>query len=164
MPMLVPDAVNQRWSMDFVSDQIANGRRFRALNIVDDYSRECIHQIIATSISGFRVARELERTNRPLPNTIVRDNGLEFTSGAMFFWAQEHRLKLHLIQPVKPTQNAFVESFNGKFREYCLYLNWLMSLEDTVSTIHDWRDHYSIVRPHRSLDNIPPKLFAKQVA
>ena len=117
IPMLVPDSVNQRWSVDFVSDQLANGRRFRVFNVVDDYSRECVGQITDFSISGERLVRELGQLTRtrPLPGTIVLDNGPELTSKAMFFWSRRTGVKLHFIQPGKPTQNAFVESFNGKY-------------------------------------------------
>jgi putative transposase len=164
IPMAVPDAVNQRWSIDFVSDQLANGRRFRVLNIVDDFSRECVVQVVDFSISGHRVARELDQLARQLPNTIVCDNGPEFTSKAMFFWSKRTNVKLHFIQPGKPTQNAFVESFNGKFREYCLNLNWFAGMEDARSTIEHWRQHYNHVRPHRSLGKKPPAVFAREVA
>lgn len=164
IPMLVPDAINQRWSMDFVSDQLAPGRRFRVLNIVDDFSRESVAQIPEFSISGERVARELDRLKRPLPETIVCDNGPEFTSKAMFFWSKRTGVNLHFIQPGKPTQNAFVESFNGKFREYCLDLNWFTTLEDARSTIEQWRQHYNHVRPHRSLGKKPPAVFAREAA
>ena len=164
IPMLVPDSINQRWSMDFVSDQLANGRRFRVLNIVDDYSREIVLQIVDFSISGLRVARELDRLDRKLPKTIVCDNGPEFTCKAMFFWAKKTGVKLHFIQPGKPTQNAFVESFNGKFREYCLDLHWFASLHDARSIIRNWQDHFNHVRPHRSLGKLPPAVFAKRVA
>lgn len=164
VPMSVPERVNQRWSMDFVSDQLANGRRIRILNVVDDYSRECVLQVVDFSISGHRVARELEHLSRALPRTIVCDNGPEFTSKAMFFWARKAGVKLHFIQPGKPTQNAFVESFNGKFRAYCLDLHWFASLEDARSTIDTWREHYNNVRPHRSLGKKPPAVFAQDVA
>ncbi len=164
IPMLVPDSINQRWSMDFVSDQLANGRRFRVLNIVDDYSREIVLQIVDFSISGYRVARELDRLERRLPKVIVCDNGPEFTCKAMFFWSKKTGTKLHFIQPGKPTQNAFVESFNGKFREYCLDMHWFASIIDARSIIDDWRWHFNEVRPHRSLGRIPPAVFAKRVA
>lgn len=164
IPMLVPDAVNQRWSMDFVSDQLANGRRFRVLNIVDDYTREIVLQVVDFSISGYRVARELDRLERKLPKSIVCDNGPEFTCKAMFFWSKKTGTKLHFIQPGKPTQNAFVESFNGKFREYCLDMHWFASITDARSIIDDWRSHFNEVRPHRSLGRIPPAVFAKRVA
>ena len=164
--MLVPNKANERWSMDFVSDQLANGRRFRILNVVDDFTRECVLQVVDFSISGARVAREIDQLarRRALPSVIVCDNGAEFTSKAMFFWAQAQQIKPHFIQPGKPTQNAFVESFNGKFRDYCLNLHWFASLEDAQSTINDWRDHYNNVRPHRSLGQITPTLCAKQAA
>ena len=121
-------------------------------------------QIVDTSISGQRVARALDQLNRPLPKTIVVDNGPEFTSKAMFFWAKRAKVKLYFIQPGKPTQNAFVESFNGKFRDYCLDLNWFASLDDARETIDTWKDHYNNVRPHRSLGKIPPAAFAKELA
>ena len=123
----VPTKANERWSADFVSDQLANGRRFRIFNLIDDFSRQCVGQIVDTSISGARLARYLDElsTTRPLPRTLVLDNGPEFTSKAMFFWAKRTGVRLHFIQPGKPTQNAFAESFNGKFREYCLDLHWV---------------------------------------
>ena len=164
IPMLVPDSINQRWSMDFVSDQLANGRRFRVLNVVDDYSREIVLQVVDFSISGERVARELDRLDRALPKTIVCDNGPEFTCKSMFFWAKRTGTKLHFIQPGKPTQNAFVESFNGKFRDYCLNLHWFASLIDARAIIENWQRHFNHVRPHSSLGRIPPAVFAERVA
>jgi len=126
VPMAVPDRPNERWSMDFVSDQLANGRHLRVLNFVDDFTRECVLQVVDFSISGERLAREFDQLSdrRPLPPVLVCDNGPEFTSKAKFFWARDRGIKLHLIQPGKPTQNAFIESFNGKFRDYCLNLHW----------------------------------------
>jgi putative transposase len=166
VPMIVPSVPNERWSVDFVSDQLANGRRFRVFNVVDDFSREIILQVVDFSISGARLARELDQLaeRRQLPERIVMDNGPELTSKAMFFWSQRTGVTLHFIQPGKPTQNAFVESFNGKFREYCLNLNWFASLEDARSTIEDWRHHYNHERPHRSLGKKPPAVFAKEAA
>jgi putative transposase len=166
VPMLLPERVNERWSADFVSDQLANGRRLRVLNIVDDYTRECVLQIVDFSISGERMAVELDRLAnlRSLPKTVVCDNGPEFTCKALFFWAKRIGVTLHFIQPGKPTQNAFVESFNGKFREYCLDLHWFASLEDARSTIEAWREHYNYVRPHRSLGKKPPAVFARDAA
>jgi putative transposase len=122
LPMAVPSQSNERWSLDFVSDQLANGRRIRILNIVDDFSRTCVGQLVDTSISGARLARYLDelKTERGLPTTIVLDNGPELTSKAMFLWSQRCHVKLQFIQPGKPTQNAFVESFNGKFRDHSL--------------------------------------------
>lgn len=119
MPIELPQKVNQRWSMDFVSDQLADGRRFRVLNVVDDFYRECVGQLVASSIPGAMVGRflsQLIEAREAKPRSIICDNGPEFTCKAMFFWLKEQRVKLGFIQPGKPTQNAFVESFNGKFR------------------------------------------------
>jgi len=164
VPMAVPTQANERWSLDFVSDQLADGRRIRVLNVVDDYSRECVGQLVDTSISGYRVARFLTELDRPLPKTLVCDNGPEFTCKAMFFWSQEQRVKLHFIQPGKPTQNAFVESFNGRFREGCLNQHWFKSLTDARQIINAWRHHYNHIRPHSSLGYQPPAVFAQQAA
>lgn len=121
-PMLVPDRANARWSLDFLSDTISDGRRFRVLAIVDDYTRECQALVADTSLSGLRVARELDGVIRlrGRPGTIVSDNGTEFTSMAILRWCQETGVAWHYIAPGKPTQNAFVESFNGRFRDECL--------------------------------------------
>lgn len=164
--LTMPQAANVRWSLDFVSDQLASGRRFRVLNIVDDYSRECIGQLIDVSISGARLARYLDQLaeNRGLPTTIVCDNGPELTSKAMFLWAQRTGVELHFIQPGKPTQNAFVESFNGKFRDACLNQHWFESLSHARELIEAWRSHYNHVRPHSSLGYKPPAIFAEQAA
>ena len=166
LPMLVPTAANERWSVDFVSDQLANGRRFRVLNIVDDYSRRCVGQLVDTSISGERLTRfldELSLTQR-LPKTIVLDNGPELTSKAMFMWSQRHQVALHFIQPGKPTQNAFVESFNGRFRDYCLNQQYFLSIDDATQIIARWREHYNQVKPHSSLGYLPPVQFEQLVA
>ncbi len=163
IPMAVPTKRDERWTIDFVSDQLANGRRFRVLNIVDDFTRECVGQLIETSISGLRMSRFLDSLDRK-PKVIVCDNGPELTSKAMFFWARDRSIKLHFIQPGKPTQNAFVESFNGKFRDYCLNLHWFRSLEEARFQIDTWRKHYNEERPHGSLGRLTPTEFAEQVA
>lgn len=162
----VPDGPNQRWLVDFVSDQLSNGRRFRILNLVDDYSRECVGQITDFSISGERLARFLDEVagRRSLPQTLVCDNGSELTSKAMFFWSRRARTRLHFIQPGKPTQNAFVESFNGSFRDTCLNQHWFKDLFDARRSIDIWRQHYIDVRPHSSLGYRPPSGYAKQAA
>ncbi len=159
--MAVPTQPNERWSLDFVSDQLANGRRFRVLNIVDDYSRCCVGQLVDTSISGQRLARFLDEValTRSLPKAIVLDNGPELTSKAMFEWSQKRKIKLNFIQPGKPTQNAFVESFNGLFRDYCLNQQYFFTLEDAREIIDDWREHYNRVKPHSLLGYHPPALF-----
>ncbi len=166
IPMIVPDSLNQRWSFDFVSDQLSDGRRFRVLNIIDDYSRECVGQIVDTSISGLRVSRFLDqlKITRGLPKGIVSDNGPEFTSKAMFFWSQKTNVKLHFIQPGKPTQNAFVESFNARLRDNCLNQHWFRDLSEARRLIEQWRIHYNEVRPHSSLKQLPPSVFAQKAA
>lgn len=162
----VPTKANERWCADFMSDQLANGWRFRILNLIGDFSRQCVGQIVDTSIPGARLARNLDElsTTRPLPRTLVLDNGPEFTSKAMFFWARRTGVRLHFTQPGKPTQNAFVERFNGKFREYCLDLHWFGSLTEARAIIERWRSHCNHVRPHRSVGKMPPSGFAKKVA
>ena len=129
-----PPAVrpNQSWSMDFMSDQLATGRRFRILNIVDDYSRECVAQIVDVSITGQRVSRLLDRlaVERGRPEAITVDNGPEFRGKAMALWSRRTGVALRYIQPGKPIQNALVESFNGKFRDACLNVDWFVDLAD----------------------------------
>lgn len=152
----------QRWSIDFVSDKLESGRRIRAFTIVDDCSRECPSILVDTSIGGVRVVRLLEglRETVGLPATIVSDNGTEFTSGAFLSWAERRGIDLRFIQPGKPTQNAFIESFNGKFRAECLDAHWFTSLADARKVIEDWRRDYNEVRPHSSLGNRTPAEFA----
>lgn len=166
VPMAVPTQPNERWSLDFVSDQLGNGRRFRVLNIVDDYSRVCVGQLIDFSISGAYMSRYLDQLaeTRGLPRTLVLDNGPEMTSKAMFFWSQRQKVKLHFIQPGKPTQNAFVESFNGRFRDNCLNQQWFSDIDDAREIIDAWRRHYNEERPHSSLGYLPPKTFELQAA
>jgi putative transposase len=166
IPMAIPSRPNERWSLDFVSDQLADGRRFRVLNIVDDYSRVCVGQIVDLSISGLRLTRYLEqlRETRGLPQGLVLDNGPELTCKAMFFWAQQAGVKLLFIQPGKPTQNAFVESFNGRFRDGCLNQHWFRDLDDARQIIGAWRNHYNHERPHSSLGYKIPMVFEKEAA
>ena len=165
-PMDIPTAVNQRWSMDFVSDQLHTGRRFRVLNMVDDFSRELVGQIVSVSITGHMVARYLEQITqtRSLPKKVVCDNGPEFTGKAMHFWLEQTGVRLDFIQPGKPTQNAYVESFNGKFRDGCLNQHWFRNMKHAKEVIDQWRNHYNTQRPHSSLGYVPPQTYAKLVA
>lgn len=158
--------VNERWSMDFVADQLSNGRRFRILNIIDEYSRELVGQLVSTSISGQQVARFLDELaeSRQLPRQVVCDNGTEFTSKAMFFWSKKTQVRLSFIQPGKPTQNAFCESMNGKFRNECLNQPWFRTFDEARYEIDSWRKHYNNVRPHSSLGYQSPVDFAKKAA
>ncbi len=159
-----PQQVNECWSMDFVHDQLSDGKRFRVLNIIDNCSRECVGQIVAISITGERVANylsELIEKRDAKPASIVCDNGTEFRCKAMFHWSQDQQVALDFIQPGKPTQNAFVESFNGKFRDGCLNQFWFRSIKEAKELIEDWRIDYNEVRPHSALGYQPPSVFAE---
>ena len=158
-----PSAVNQRWSMDFVHDPLSDGRRFRILNIIDDFSRECIAQVCNSSINGQRVAQQLSQLieRRGKPQCVICDNGTEFTSKAMFYWSRDQGVKLDFIQPGKPTQNAFVESFNGTLRENCLNQHGFRSIEEVRTTLENWCIDYNEVRPHSALNYQPPSVFAR---
>jgi len=162
--MTRPARVNERWSMDFVSDGLSNGRRFRTLNIIDDFSRECPVIEVDTSLPGTRVVRILERLaeTRGLPQAIVVDNGPELISKALDEWAYRNRVRLHFIEPGKPVQNAFVESFNGKFRDECLNEHWFTSLADAQQIIEAWRIDYNTKRPHSALAYATPEEFASR--
>ena len=161
-PILVAAKANERWSLDFVHDQFACGRRFRILNIVDDVTRECLAAIPDTSISGRRVARELtvliERRGKP--GMIVSDHGTEFTSNVMLAWAQENRVTWHFIAPGKPMQNGFCESFNGRMRDELLNESLFFGLDHAKATISAWTDDYNQRRPHSALGYIPPAAYA----
>lgn len=159
-PIEIPKTSNQRWSMDFVSDQLGNsGRRFRILTVVDDFTRECVLMYVNFSIPGMAVTRALDSISR-MPKIFNIDNGSEFTGKAMDAWAFEKGIKLDFIRPGKPNENAFIESFNGKLRDECLNENWFLSLEDARRTIEAWRIDYNENRPHSSLGDLTPKEFA----
>ncbi len=164
IPLATPDAPNKCWSMDFVSDSLYNGRRFRVLNIVDDYTRESPAMEVDTSLGGVRVVQVLERLkeSRGLPEVIRTDNGPEFISRALDEWAYKNGIKLDFIEPGKPIENAFVESFNGRFRDECLNENWFMTLQEAQKIIEHWRIDYNKDRPHGSLRKLTPDEFAKQ--
>jgi len=157
------ERANQRWSLDFVSDQLANGRRFRLLTVVDDFTRECLAIEVDTSLSGQRVARVLDQISRGrgLPERVVTDNGPEFTSWALDRWAYERGVKQQFIEPGKPVQNAYVESFNGKVRDECLNEHWFAMLDEARVLIERWRVDYNEQRPHSALDNRTPLEFAR---
>lgn len=160
----VPTRPHERWSMDFMGDTLANGRTFRTFNLVDDGSRECLAIEVDHGLSGLRVTRVLDRiaAQRPLPKQIVVDNGPEFTSRALDAWAYHHRVELHFIRPGKPVDNAFIESFNGKFRDECLNQHWFLDLDEARTTIETWRIDYNEVRPHSALGNRTPTEYATQ--
>lgn len=157
-----PSGVNERWSMDFVTDSLVNGRRFRALTIVDDHSRESVTIEADFSLTGERVARVLERLSltRGLPAVITVDNGPEFAGRALDAWAYQRGVKLHFIRPGKPVENAYIESFNGRFRDECLNETLFRTLDEARHVIETWRDDYNRHRPHSALGNLTPEEFA----
>ena len=162
-PMLVPLLANQRWSLDFVSDQFTDCRRFRVLTVIDDCTRECIALVADTSLSGKRVARELNQLilQRGVPKMVVSDNGTEFTSNAILNWADEAKVEWHYIVPGKPMQNGFIESFNGKLRDEKLNDTLFSTLHQARVELANWRNDYNHHRPHSGLGWLTPSEFAK---
>jgi putative transposase len=161
-PMALPQGPNQRWSLDFAADAFTDSRRFRILAVVDDFTRECLCLVADTSLSGARVARELDAViaRRGPPLMCVSDNGTELTSMAILCWAQEHGIEWHYIAPGKPQQNAFAESFFGRLRDECLNESLFESLAGARQTLERWRIDYNTVRPHSALGNVPPAAYA----
>jgi putative transposase len=149
--------------MDYTHDELAGGRKFRTLNLMDGYTREALRIEPDTSLPGLRVVRVLEglRERRGTPVAIQVDNGTEFTSRVVDQWAYQNQVALHFIERGKPTQNAFIESFNGKFRDECLNQNWFMDLRHAREVIEAWRVDYNTVRPHSSLGYRTPEEFAE---
>ena len=160
--ILVEAKQNARWSLDFVHDQFANGRRFRILNVVDDVTKECLGAIPDTSISGKRVARELTAIieRRGKPSMIVSDNGTEFTCNAMLAWCRDSKVEWHFIAPGKPMQNGFIESFNGRMRDELLNETLFFDLNQARQKITAWAADYNLQRPHSSLGYLTPVAFA----
>jgi putative transposase len=165
-PMTLPDGPNQRWSLDFVSDSLNNGRRLRVLTVVDDYTRECLALVADTSLSGERLGRELDRIgeHRGWPLMIVSDNGTEMTSNAILSWQEKRAVLWHYIAPGKPQQNGFIESFNGRLRDECLNEHLFRNLAHARSVIEAWRADYNAVRPHTSLGGMTPQAFAQHTS
>lgn len=165
-PMPVAAAPNDRWSLDFVADQFVCGRRFRILGVFDDRTRECLAAVADVSLSGRRTARELSRlvAGRGVPKSIVSDNGTELTSNAILSWAAETKVGWHYIDPGKPTQNAFVESFNGKLRDEFLNETLFTSLGQARFALEDWRRDYNEVRPHSGIGWKTPAECAAEFA
>ena len=161
-PMAIPQGPNQRWSLDFVSDALASSRKFRVLTVVDDFSRECLALVADNSLSGVRVARELDRVveMRGVPCMVVSDNGTELTSRAILAWQEERGVEWHYIAPGKPTQNGLIESFNARLRDECLNEHLFASLPEARKIIEEWRTDYNTLRPHTSLNGLTPKEFA----
>jgi putative transposase len=166
VPLALPTRANQMWTMDFTRDSLASGRKFRTLNLMDGCTREALCIEVDTSLPGLRVVQVLERVGqeRGLPETIQVDNGPEFISRVVDQWAYAHGVALHFIDPGKPVQNAFIESFNGKFRDECLSQSWYPSLDDARQIIEAWRMDYNTVRPHSSLGYQTPAEYAVAIA
>lgn len=160
----VAERTNQIWAMDFVSDTLNNGRKFRCLNVVDVFSRESLEIVADTSLSGQRVSRQLEwlKQKRGLPQIIMVDNGPEFTSKALDLWASQNNVKLSYIRPGKPVENAYIESFNGRFRDECLNEHLFIDLNDARDKIETWRIDYNTKRPHSGLGMLTPEEFANK--
>lgn len=161
-PLVRAERLDQFWSMDFIGDTLADGRTFRSLNIVDQCSRECLALEVDSSLPGLRVTRVLDRLvrQRGVPQALVVDNGPEFAGKALDLWAHQNKVHLHFIRRGKPIENAFVESFNGRFRDECLNQHWFTSLADARTQIEAWRDDYNARRPHSALGGRTPIEFA----
>jgi putative transposase len=155
---------NERWAMDFVRDTLSDGRAFRALTIVDTYTRESPAIEVDVSLGSDRVVAVLERlaSIRGLPERIVLDNGPEFQSRSLDAWAHQRGVSLDFIRPGKPVENAFIESFNGRLRDECLNQHWFLSLSDARRTIENWRESYNTARPHRGLAGLTPAEYAER--
>ena len=165
-PLVRPVAANQVWSMDFVFDRTAEGRVIKCLVIVDDATHEAVTIEVERAISGLGVTRVLDRLalSRGLPQVIRTDNGKEFCGKAMVIWAYQQGVQLRLIQPGKPNQNAYVESFNGRLRDECLNEHWFTHLLQARTTIETWRREYNEERPKKALGGLTPSLYARQLA
>jgi len=161
-PIPAPDGPDSRWSLDFVHDQLASGRRFRVLNIIDDVTKECLAAIPDSSISGRRVVREMKDLieTRGKPGVVVSDNGTEFTSTAVLAFAQAEEIDWRYIAPGKPIQNAFAESFQGRMRDECLNENLFFSMSHARAVIRRWVDDYNTARPHSAIGYMTPAAYA----
>lgn len=160
IPSIAPTQANERWSMDFMSDTLGDGRTFRVFTLVDDCSRESPGLLVDVSIGAERITAFLD-TLPALPTDLVCDNGPEFTSQHLDQWAHERGIQLHFIRPGKPIENCFIESFNGRLRDECLNESWFVSLWDAQRTIESWRIEYNTARPHSGLANRTPAEFAE---
>ena len=159
-------AVDQYWSMDFVADNLFNGRRIRALTVVDNFSRECVAIEVGQGLRGDDVVAVMERLrqiNNRVPQRLQTDNGSEFISKSLDRWAYENRVTMDFSRPGKPTDNALVESFNGSLRDECLNVHWFLSLEDAREKIEHWRQEHNQYRPHSSLNNQTPGEFVQRL-
>jgi len=164
VPQAVATAPNQRWSMDFMSARVADGRWFRILTVVDQFTRECLCLVADQSLTGEKVAAALEPLvlQRGAPRAITVDNGSEFASRVMDAWAYRHRIQLDVIRPGKPVENCFIESFNGRLRDECLNVEVFFTLEDVREKLAPWQEDYNLMRPHSSLQDQVPAFVAAE--
>lgn len=164
MPLTLPDHPNRRWSMDFIFDSTSDKRKLKCLNVVDDCTREALAIQVGRSLPGRGVCQVLDRiiAEYGKPEVLLTDNGPEFRSKEYVLWTMENKIRPEYIQPGKPVQNAFVESFNSIFRTQCLNENWFISLEDAEMIIENWRITYNQIRPHGSLEGKTPMQFRNQ--
>ena len=165
-PLVAPRRPNERWSIDFMRDTLGDAKAFRTFNVVDDLTRECLAIEVAKSIPGARVVRVLGciAADRGYPERMVMDNGPELAGRALDEWAYRNGVELHFITPGRPVENAYIESFNGKFRDECLNEHWFSTLDDARQTIEEWRRDYNEERPHSALGGLPPREYAAQFA
>jgi putative transposase len=161
----LPSCPNERWSMDFMRDTLVDGRPFLVLTIVDTYTRECLAAWADISLTGHKVAAVLDEiaAERGYPKLITVDNGTEFYSKAMDLWAFKHQVKLDFIRPGRPTENGYIESFNGRLRDECLNGELFLDILDARQKLAAWKRDYNEERPHTSIGNLTPVEFARQV-
>lgn len=167
VPQSAATGPNQCWSADFVSDKLADGRSFRILTVVDQFTRECVALVAGRSMNGAKVVSSLreaiaERGGKP--RSLTLDNGSEFAGRVVEAWAMEHGVQLCFIRPGRPVENGYIESFNGRLRDECLNVEWFRSVQEAQETLLRWRDHYNYQRPHSALDDRSPAVFATQYA
>jgi putative transposase len=163
-PLTIPGQSDQVWSMDFMNDSLYDGRRFRILNIIDDYNREILAMEIDTSISSERVVRVLGRLKDQgrKPTRIRVDNGPEFISGRFQLWCRENQVEVHYIQPGKPTQNSLIERFNGSCRKELLNMYVFKNISEVEELADQWWQEYNYSRPHEALNNLSPMDYKKE--
>ena len=165
VPLPEPERANERWALDFVSDEFTNGQRFRALTVLDLRTRECVAIEVGQRMTSKLVTQVLDRASarRKKPSALTMDNGSEFTSRHFDRWAYERGIQLDFIRPGRPVENAYIESFNGKLRDECLSMNWFENLAEARKIIEGWRREYNETRPHSSLGDLTPVEYAKDL-
>lgn len=164
IPVPKPEYINHIWSMDFIFDSLVSKKALKSMTLIDEYTRKCFAIEVDTSLPAAKVVDALNRVTRSegFPMIIIIDNGPEFISNALDLWAYQKGVKLHFITRGKPVENTFIETFNGKFRNECLNINWFLNLDYAKTVIEQWRIDYNCQRPHSSLDDLTPEEFAQR--